>query len=978
MGTHVEQIFKTDTFLKNKILEPVPDDTFSYMLSPGKAIWRCGKEVTTGLKMKGMKPTFFGPQQVAVLYGDVNKPLSRWETKTPLRILVISDETIESLFEGLWKLLTSTESKKEDYEAIENVFRLFGHSPYKKDDPKYKQWMADLYKWIEKTLKDEPALRINSEYQAEFTGFEPIQSPQATIQLKRGRSVTRGPATKKVRIAMPSAKPKPKGVTVKISPKVRSQYFTRSRVATGRKSVKKQKGGGRNIFRLSSSSTDFLYLKQFLDHPYDNEELRRVLNKYDGIYVGPSPSGFHNKYNFITLLQQFHEELFILPKHVGTELLPTKVIPLPGIYPEAFRITGLEGKGPLNLENPAFVAVPDAIEDCPEEFCLLHKYIYSFNRVYETVSSAIERKIADIFNTDAWFNYTENYIVSKDECTRWIKDHAQLMHKKYFEILLIVYKVLEEGFIISPQLFVDVPENPFESEELFVFTCLSDALKAGVRAISGIYNELDLKFIPISSGGILFSQYTYGKYRRQTKDIDLKIVEVAPGETLHDLVLQDKAGKIIELEHTYTRLTLTNVFCMKLLQSILSEVATGRFACILKKYNKDVFQFKNDYETIRKKIGFTDRYSLTTVRDLDKLVETIMYRYDKDYHASEDSAPVKGQAFFGNLNDSLAFLGKEEQYKPFDTIVKFTEQRKQAFKDRKTGNRERAREILKITEKLFRYWLKHRSNDNHMRTAMKIYDHLLRMNVTRPSLNPFSADSYAIGGFGTVWINVGKESYGLVDFTFDSDYSLAGTYTYPSGQSTDAITQGRGAGMFFGSFYDFLINTSKLKKICDATYYGAYSKCSPNQENAAAKQKKYNERYQLVLNFCKDILGPILEIYLRAGSITSEVETAGFLDVDSLDEILRRLKTLVIPGSKRAGWQGYFTKDDYDDSMDVEEEGKALRDAPFTNKMLSIFLSKYTFSHRTIENMIGAGRPGVPSMQEVYRTYRVDMTLPNV
>ena len=977
MGTHVEQIFKTDTFLKNKILEPVPDDTFSFTLNPGKGIWRCGKEVTTGLKVKGVKPTFFGPQQVAVLYGDVDRPLSRWEAKTPLRILVISDETIEPLFEGLWKLLTTTESKKEDYEAIENVFRLFGHSPYKKDDPKYKQWMTDLYKWIEKTLKDEPALRINSEYQMEFTGFEPIQSPQGV--LKRGRSVSRGPGTKKLRIAAPSAAPsaKPRGVTIKISPKVRSQYFTRARAAAAapvvRRSVRKQKGGGRNIFRLSSSSTDFLYLKQFLDHPYDNEELRRVLNKYDGIYVGPSPSGFHNKYNFITLLQQFHEELFILPKHVGTQLLPTKLIPLPGIFPEAFRITGLEGKGPLNPENPNFVAVADAIEDCPEEFCLLHKYIYSFNRVYETVSSSIERTIASIFDTDTWFKYTENYIVSKDECTGWIKAHAQAMHKKYFEILLIVYKVLEESFIVSPQLFSNVPENPFESEELFVFTCLSDALKAGVRAISGIYNELDLKFIPISSGGILFSQYTYGKYRRQTKDVDLKIVEATPEETLYDLVRQDKTSKIIELEHRYTRLTLTNVFCMKLLQGILAEVAAGRFACILKKYNKDEFQFKNDYETIRKKIGFTDRYSLTTVRDLDKLVETIMYRYDTEYYTRESAAAVKGEAFFGNFNDNLVFLGKEEQYKPFDTIAKFTEQRKQAFKDRKTGDRDRAKEILKVTDKVFRQWLQHRSSPTYMRRVMKLYDHLLRMNITRPSLNPFSADSYTIGGFGTVWINVGKETYGLVDFTFDSDYSLAGTYTYPSGQSTDAITQGRGAGMFFASFYDFLVNTSKLKKICDATYYGTYSKCSPNEENAAGKRKKYSERYDLVLQFCKDILGPILEIYLRAGSITSEVETAGFLAVDSLDEVLRRLKTLVIPASKRGGWQGYFTKADYEDSMDVEGEGKTLRDAHFTNKMLSIFLSKYTFSHRTIENMIGAGRPGVPAMQEVTRTYRVDM-----
>ena len=71
-------------------------------------------------------------------------------------------------------------------------------------------------------------------------------------------------------------------------------------------------------------------------------------------------------------------------------------------------------------------------------------------------------------------------------------------------------------------------EDPFKldnkkNEELFFYTALSEVLSSIIFNYENLLAKLELQFIPVITGGALFKYYSHGKFRRYTKDIDIKI-----------------------------------------------------------------------------------------------------------------------------------------------------------------------------------------------------------------------------------------------------------------------------------------------------------------------------------------------------------------------------------------------------------------------------------------------------------------------
>ncbi len=696
--------------------------------------------------------------------------------------------------------------------------------------------------------------------------------------------------------------------------------------------------GYQNLFRrVSSTEFDTSVFKALSNKEFirriENPDLRTLLENIDGIYIQAFQSPVRNWKSSLSEVGWFHEEFNIFPstfqwtatapvapkkaakKEKGTQRKQAKKPEFTVRYLnnykdiskeiqyQCFRESGILYTGEKVVDPFLAADTPDIVRSY---------YIYLVDSIYNRISNSIEESIGILIHPkgdDLW----SKGIFPYDD---WAYAFATLLSNNRDSILLHFLRAIEHSFEIYPQFIVgDKPaKTPFLddgvfNEELFYFTCLSDALKAFIKAYWDFLYDLNLtEFIPVASGGILFGEYTFGDYKRNTKDIDLKVVY---DPSLEPDIEGFEQGTESYHEMRQTMLTLaTNLFTTLLLDAFN---LFGKMR-IEKMFVFYIHTFPELAKHITRRVtGFTIGNSGNyQTLDILALTRSILFQMEPERMANNVKNPIRGNLFLiynevlkeapiqlsadeGPLNSVAAVIQKKRQL----LIAKREQQLKRSSRVAKTKLAAEAaitiiNQSLKVIQnhavqfidfygKAIKWTLPEdqaisvpsiKKESDTRSPLLKTVSYIQEKLSARPDMDLFTGgDPLKINYFSSLWINLtrkdGKEDrYGLIDFTFDTPYGQLGSYTYPSGIHVDALFTSPMGNFAYAPFLHFLKESDKLLSICSATYFGGdegelndynpFNRCAPTLPNRVSKRRKYQARYDLVNNFCKEFLIPLL------------------------------------------------------------------------------------------------------------------------
>lgn len=662
-----------------------------------------------------------------------------------------------------------------------------------------------------------------------------------------------------------------------------------------------------NFNRISISSLDRNVFNKLFRHKFKDEKITNFFKNISGLYLPAMNCGFINTNNFLTLFSTFHEELFIKEATAKTILQFVNVsefkYPILEDTPELFYTTKLIHEYLVGADKPNTEEEVHPFEKNYTNFC---KYISNYQFIfYETMN------IINNFPNNVLEKMIKT-IVTINDITIAERDGIQQLISLFNEDGIIenlqvnILKLIDSMFMINNQHFINLPEtDPFIDntgslkEDLLLFTVFSDILKSGIAIFEDILDKFGLSmFQPICGGGILFSMYSFGKFRRLTKDIDIKINQIPGNYTDY------------ENEKLHTQLLCIIYLWESVLLNVFNYIATGRIRAFLDLLPPVYIDTKKQREN-----NYT--FHLGAAPTFEKNKESLIDTWFQKNFTYDQYKPGLFIHHFNNflLLQSEKMIVNNESEKNENSMIVNSELEKNGLllyrskinnllkekREIKQGIQEPRDIPIPESDKLTKQELKKRKIDASIKQInlekktmdsildeyfytwaikfFKEYDNKsLAFNITKRIHNLYAqnymrafiededyATKMTIGSISSIEIQTNGDNnrkYGLIDFTFDTPYSLESSFQKPSNLNLNGTIRAR--GILCASYLDFIRDTIKLKEICDSEYlfddkindsdFNPYNKCAPNPIKRQQKIAKYRERYNLVFELAKTIL----------------------------------------------------------------------------------------------------------------------------
>ncbi len=660
---------------------------------------------------------------------------------------------------------------------------------------------------------------------------------------------------------------------------------------------------------------------------------------YSGFYCPPFNAGQFNKTHILGPNSVFPQEIF-LPSiqlqniggnvrtvytsksfysdealHPGYKYQPEKLNDL-----NTLLLTNMER---LDLNNPE---VYDNIDTkiVINEFSKvttpsLIKYIASLQLQYEEIASNFLSYVEESFKivptpaVDEDFQDPADMAAQKQmlDTVKPTLEKAILSNEFQIVLLAELLELVQKGLSMDVTLFQNMPlkqanpeiSGPFHdeagfNENLFLYSVLNNMLKQNVvglnklfkQSLVSMYIPLDLdtkdSFKAVISGGALFGLYTYGNYRRQTKDIDLKIIlesDTSAEPRDQSLYIYTNQQRKMYFEKLHLIPTMITAVWGILSTEIFSNLA-GYKVDFFKKYllEHPVFELPAKHKNVA-----TEAYSFylgvkPTVQKPNP--EMLIFDYIK-FVTNEDVASAWILWFNEVLKNPKKNDGTQifpEGYKSFYNGRKYLfEQRKAAKISKNNATKLKINEQLKNFKKGIvgvigskgcqDFFIANKILINNPGALKIIIDSVpsfvqnVRLNITLPTGdNPY----FKAGDFASLDIVVNNDKknrdYGLIDYTYDSRYLTIGSFQKSSGLIHNGYYDIN--EIPYASAYHFIYESNKLNTICkrgypfEAMFVGEnnpFNACAPNPENRVKKAAKYANRYERVLNYINTIFSEV-------------------------------------------------------------------------------------------------------------------------
>ena len=792
---------------------------------------------------------FFSSKHVASLYAHPNTVCYELNVKDIINLISLEGDTGEEFLEALWN---ATKNEIKDKNVIMNFFKCLGYFP--KEFRENDDVITEYKKWANETIEDESYFNLNHTY-----------------------------------------------------PNVKT------------------------FNRISITKIDAKIFNSVLNHKYKNEKLLEIFKTCDGFYLPPMNCGFKNTINFITLFDTFHEEIFLKADCVS-KLIQNNIkrYTFSDKYLNAFNIAG-------GRES----------ERTYDEQCI---YIVYFQDLYNRlVTNYIDTYINDIkgmlhriTKTSTEFDPFHNvHNISVYDLLTKIKMSTDKINNEINDsIFMCIYTSLEGVFQFNERHFINPPEkNPFGSEDVFLFTALRDVLISFVKEFDNLLEICNLSyFTPVVSGGFLFNLYSFGEYRRLTKDIDIKICEK-----------HDKKFTTNEYEYIHTQLLCLIYIWENLLNDCLNHIGSNRIEFYIKKLLPSIPDL-NEYN------NKTYSFHIGTVNTINIVPEDFI---DYEMQNPKRSSRYKAGDIFNKINTNLIaqgnydiqtikgkvkeLLGRKRELKAKFNQEQLNEKSQEQLNEKtkriKTrshgGAGTKRKKITTNRTKTLKSINNNKSNNksNNLPNANTLiymhdikeinteikniskpitdfltknysdlyekFNEIKHIRNTRPYLT-FSDDTqYKVGNFSSIYIKSSNndEPYGLIDFTFNTKFSLYGSYSHPSKLKISYCV--KYLSLQCVSYIDYIRETIKLNEICSSEYLiDEYNKCSPDLKKREGKMRKYRHRYDLISSLANEIYSS-LDKHFKKSAKKNEMNNltnkfmAMNIDSDSLEEILVKFENII-------------------------------------------------------------------------------------
>jgi hypothetical protein len=688
--------------------------------------------------------------------------------------------------------------------------------------------------------------------------------------------------------------------------------------------------------RISTTNYDIEYFGKMLELINKHSNI-----KYDGFYCPSFDAGQFNKTHILGSDTLFPQEIF-LPSFIS--LTGKEIYSVESFYSDkkshpGYKYVPLNKEGTnldideqnirmlrcfqrTDMTNPeVYGNMEDNLEvdEFPKSTTpSLVKYIASLQLQYEEIANNFLSYIDKSFKIEPTPGVDEDFQDPADMASqKYILDTVKPRLEKAilstdFQIVLFaeLLELVQKGLSMDVTLFQNMPlkqanpnlSGPFHdgaefNENLFLYSVLNNMLKQNVvglnklfeQSLSSMYVPLGLNtrdtFKAVISGGALFGIYTYGDFRRQTKDIDLKIIlesdnEPEPRDQSLYIYTTPNRKMYFEILHLIPTM-ITSVW--GILSTEIFRNLAGYKIDFFKQYLLEHpyhLQLPNKHKNVA---GEAYSFYLGVKPTVQKPnPEMLIFDYIK-FVTNEDVASAWIILFDGALKTTKKSNGTQtfpEGYKSFYNYRKsLFEQRKAAKISKNNAKKSEINEQLKNLKKyIVGVFLSKVCQDFFIANKIPINDETalniiidsvpsfvqnVRLNVTLPTGgNPY----FKAGDFASLDIVVNNDKknrdYGLIDYTYDSRYLTIGSFQKSSGlihNGYDDINE-----IPYASAYHFIYESNKLNTICKRGYpfeamfveeNNPFNACAPNPENRAKKAAKYANRYQRVLDYMSQVLG---------------------------------------------------------------------------------------------------------------------------
>lgn len=661
--------------------------------------------------------------------------------------------------------------------------------------------------------------------------------------------------------------------------------------------------------RISTSANDFEVFSRVMDAL---RALDRRFNVYQGFYMHPMNSGMWNTHDLLSLQGIFPEEIYFHPSDVDIPGFPGGGLGNPNT---ALAVV------PFHSETPGYRWVPSdnirqhreytcfhvkSLDDMPtDDKSLLNdskphvlKYICYVNGQYRDI-----RKLFDAQD--------KTYKIPPGDIARFYRifiDYIQMLYNHIErDVFQEIAKVIHEFYRIDGRLYNNMPQagaTPFNdadgnfNENLFIFTILNNTLKANVGGLNNSlvlasqkcsekiaeyldkhkdipfeYDKPPTTFNAVISGGALFGLYTHGEERKQTKDIDMKIVYTGDKDNPdngNELLILINPGKFCKLECYHMLATYITYIWTSFTQHLFDNL-TGYKIFVFKDTldRPDVYGLSTDRYTLPKSVEKEYRAearSSSTYRkfnievELDRAFKKLYP--DKsilnEFHSFLTKNPVSLQ--LENPSESKTL----NSYQEFMNIRLDILSKKREVPKEDVVRRQIMNENLRRLVEVFRMWYKtlvEPAIPDDQKQLYTFYSSDLPTFLSgRPYLQFKNGAEYRIGYFSSLFIN----EYGLIDYTYDSRFTTIGSFTKFSGLLDNGYNDENGTpsqtNILYGSGFHFIYESYKLNEICGKSYHfddefnakgmmNPFNECAPSPENREAKRQKYKNRAERVLRY---------------------------------------------------------------------------------------------------------------------------------
>jgi len=587
--------------------------------------------------------------------------------------------------------------------------------------------------------------------------------------------------------------------------------------------------------RISVTSEDYNVFTAL----FEIETLREFMNTFDGIHAPPLHAGFLNKENFLSSDELFPEEVFLRTGVIFKHSHP---------YYHGHETSAISYCA--NSATPGFYNVKS-------DAAIMR--IYLFTRTYSMVHSTIMEALHRIYDATLESSGDDMYHAA---ALKFIQ--TAVSNTVMSSVLWEAGKVLAGLLEIDEHLLTRIPsENPFYDTDgklktnLYTYTVLSTTIKELVRGLAIISNEENFNtgLSPLISGGALFGIYTWGEFRRQTKDVDVKLITNGPDDPANgdEIALVEStmvfAGskRFRELETAQWYSTMTNYLWLSIAELLLNRCVNSRLHVFASKFGMKAREVKATWD-----VYVSATPNMRKFKNL--LAECDLYfskRFTRNLHQMTEWF----DAWLAKTQPVISSVGK------LDSLATYTNQLR-----------------VKLPWKTFDRMIKLFTNDfvstlpADVKTAYsrfsKFYVRLNEIINNRPSILLTNGTQLGMGWFSSLYIRTDDHGFGLIDLTYDTQFSTFGSFTAYAGIRDFGVATVN--GVQYGSSLWLIYESIKLNEICNGMQSNMHTCAGGNPIRFDEKKRKYEERYDKIMRFFRMYLSKIDQSGFDYSSATLE------------------------------------------------------------------------------------------------------------